>query len=257
VTDNIDESILSNLGRDNLVGLISERPYVAASPEAVNPGVNLVSAGEPGGVAVPGQPGHVATPGQPVQPPGVTPSQPTGVDPAEVERYQKIAFEAATKRIETEEQLFETRLEASNLSEAEKEVARLERRLDQTERVNGWLNNRVQTVETQTQQQATELAKRQRAFLIAHQAGLPFDNETVRATLLSAQNPQHMQQLANGLVEMVGQNRANAARQQVTNGVFAAGGSTAGSAGPNLKDYERSGDLTGLIEGRGYTAVNW
>lgn len=252
---NVDESILRNLGADSLVGLIADRPYMIASQDAVNPGVNLETAGEPGNVGVPSQPNYAATPGVQQIPPGVTPSMAPAVDPGEVERLRQIAFDSATARISAEEQAFEASI--ANLDEGEQEFARLERRLDQTERVNEWLNNRVQTVEQTTEAQKRDLAKRQRAFLIANQAGLPFNNETVRATLLSAQNPQHMQQLANGLAEFIGQQRANQARQQVNGGVFAAGGSSAGTAGPNLKQFERSGDLTGLIDSRGYTTVNW
>jgi hypothetical protein len=66
-----------------------------------------------------------------------------------------------------------------------------------------------------------------------------------------------MAQLVQGMVRLIGENRANQARSQLNGGVFAAGGSSAGSTGPNLRQMERSGDLTGLIGSRGYTTVNW
>lgn len=252
--DNIDAAVLNNLG-DGLAGVIAGTPYQPASAEAVNPGVNLVSAGEPGQSAGVGQPGNVVAPGQVVQAPRVTPSMQPQIDPAEHERLRQVAFEASAARIEAEEARFEA--EIAHLSEDEQRVAILERQLEQTSRVNNWLNNRVQTHEQSTVQQRQEFAKRQRAFLMARQAGLPFEDETVRTTLMTAQNPQHMANLVQGMVRLIGENRANQARSQLNGGMFAAGGSSAGSTGPNLRQMERSGDLTGLIGSRGYTTVNW
>lgn len=253
--DNIDESVLSNLGSDNLVGLISQTPYQPASPEVLNPGVNLNFTGEPGQVAGAGQPGNVVQPGQVSGVPGVTPSPQPQVDPGEYERLRKIAFDASSARIEAEERAFEAQIQ--NLSQGEREMAILERQVEQTTKVNQWLNNRVQTQEMTQHQRNQEMAKRQRAILTAQQLGLPYDNEAVRATLLSARNPEEMLARGQGIANLIGQNQATQARQQLTGGVFAAGGASAGSSGPNLRNFERSGDLTGLIENRGYTTVNW
>lgn len=251
--ENVDESVLQNLG--DLSGLIRNTGYVQASAEAVNEGVNLTHAGEPGAQQLVGQPGNVPVMGNVQAQPGVTSGPGPSVDPNEAQRLREIAFTAARDKIEAQEALFEA--EIAQRSEGEKEFLRMERRLDQTERVNNWLNDRLQGTQQMTEVQRQEIFKRQKAFVVSMQYGLPPNNETIRATLLTARNPQEMDARARELVQIIGQGQNNQARQQLNNGVFAAGGSRAGATGPNLQRFERSGDLTGLIENRGYTTVNW
>lgn len=254
---NVDESILSNMGEGNLSGLLQATPYQQASPDVVNPGVNLDNAGEPGAGQMAGaQPGNVAVPANVVAQPGVTTGPGPQVPQAEIERLKQIAFEASTAKIEAEEAKFEAELAAEGYTEGEKEYLRTKRRLEQTEAVNGWLNNKVQAQEMSQKQQANLIAKNQRAYLTAREFGLPLNN-VVRDALMAAQNPQHMRQLAQGIAQLAGGAQAAQAHNQLNGGVFAAGGTSAGGVGPNLKQHERSGDLTALIENRGYTTVNW
>jgi hypothetical protein len=253
---NVDESILSNMGEGNLSGLLNNTPYQQASQDAVNPGVNLDNAGEPGAGQGGYQPGNVAAPANVVAQPGVTTGPGPQVPQAEIDKLRQIAFEASTAKIEAEEARFEAELAAEGYSDGEKEYLRTKRRLEQTEAVNGWLNNKVQAQEMGQKQQANLIAKNQRAYLTAREFGLPLNN-VVRDALMAANDPQHMRTLAQGIAQLAGGAQAAQARNQLNGGVFAAGGTGAGSAGPNMRQHERSGDLTPLIENRGYTTVNW
>jgi hypothetical protein len=244
--DNVDSAILSNMG-NGLSTLIEQTPATAVTSEGLNPGIQLDFVGpELAGQVVP-QGGNVAaTPAVGL----VTPQGGgQGMDPAEVQRLRDIAYQATQERIELDEQLFEAQLEAQGYTELEKQLLRTDRELKQTQQVNNWLNNQVQTVEQQREMNA----KNQFGFLTAQQAGLPYDNPAVKAALMNAKNPQEMRQIATGLVNAFNQNQAQHVRGQANTGIFQTGSQANGTAvGPK----PRSGDLAGYIAARPAQATN-
>lgn len=244
---NVDEGLLNNMG--SLQGLISQTPVQAASPEGLNPNIQLdfVPPGHAGQVA--GQPVDVSSGGVAGV---VSPQQPTspGMDPAEVQRLRDIAYNATQEKIETEEKFFELQLEASNLTEVEKELLRKDRELQQTQQVNGWLNNQQQAIHNQREQ----AAKTGVGFLVAQQVGLPYNNPAIKQAIMNGRSPEEMRQIAVGLAESIN----NAQRQQIAgqanSGIFA-GGTPGNVGGPAPKPF--SGDLGGLVRSRPVTTVQW
>lgn len=256
---NIDAPIL-----DGLSGLINSTGYQPASSEALPDGVNLDMAGpDAGGSLNPGlQGGNVTTPvlqptEQPAtqQPAFTVPQEPATpqADPR-LAHFEQVAFDAAQKRIEAEEQLF--RVQIADLSEAEQRAAIAERERDQTKEVNVWLNQERQKERGQLMAQQQQASKRSWAFIYATQAGLPFDNQAVQSALLGARNREEMAKVAADMAGLVGGNQGQQANQQLQNGTFAAGGNNGGAA-PVAKPVPRSGDLGALIESRNYQNVNW
>lgn len=270
--NNVDAQILSTMNGDGLQGLIENTGYQGVSSTQQLPeGVNLSFAGEQTPIGqIPGQPGNTIQPGavqqqQVVTQPAVTPQipvqQPDNRANAEVQRLQRVAFEAAQARIDAEERAFAA--EIRDLPEHEQLLAIAERERDQTKAVNGWLNQQRQAERQRQMTQAQQLeaqqqdsAKRQWGFIYATQAGLPFNNEAIRSAILAARDQAHMQQIVQELAGIVSGSRGNQAQQQLQQGVFAAGGNN-GAAATGPRPVPRSGDLDTLIASRGYQTVNW
>jgi hypothetical protein len=256
---NIDAPIL-----DGLSGLIENTGYQPASVDQVPAGVKLDMAGpDAGGSQNPGlQAGNAIAPGpqfveqpvtqQPIQQPAQQPATPQA-DPR-LAHFEQVAFDAAQKRIEAEEELF--RVKIADLSEAEQRAAIAERERDQTKEVNLWLNQERERERTQIQSQQQQASKRSWAFIFATQAGLPFDNEAVQAALLGARNREQMATIAQNLAGLANAGQGQQATAQLQNGTFAAGGNN-GAAAPAVKPVPRSGDIGALIESRNYQNVNW
>ena len=256
---NIDAPIL-----DGLSGLIENTGYQPASADQVPAGVKLEMTGpDAGGSQNPGlQAGNVITPGtqQEVQPvaqqPAFQPAQQPATPQADprLAHFEQIAFDAAQKRIEAEEELF--RVKISDLSETEQRAAIAERERDQTKEVNLWLNQEREKERHQIQSQQSQASKRSWAFIFATQAGLPFDNQAVQTALLGARNREQMAAIAQNLAGLVTGTQGQQATHQLQNGTFAAGGNN-GAAAPAAKPVPRSGDLGTLIDSRNYQNVNW
>lgn len=258
----MDSTTSGPLPSGDLSKLIGGSQYQTASE--VPEGVNLQFSGEPVPADVGPLVGNVAPPvAQPQMPsvtpqPPVAPQQPT-ITPQQVANLQRAMHDAAAARIEAEEAKFEASI--SHLSEEEQEAERLDREVQQTRMVNGWLNQKLAQTQQQTQAQVyqanaqkQEAAKRMTGFLAAQQFGLPFNDPIVRQTILSANSPDQMREFAKGLAERVGANAAQNAQRLAGSGVFAAGGNV-GNTPPAAKPVERSGDLGPLISGTGYTFV--
>lgn len=252
---NVDSGILASMTADDrLQEAIGSRQYVNGSSDQLNPGVNLSGLGDPNVPASVAPYLNTAAPGQT----GVTnPSATVQVPRSEFENLRNVALNAqqaaldnANARIEAEEAAFQARI--AYLPEHEKKVAVLERELGQFSQVNGYLNEQLGTVEQRRQ----ESAKAQWAFLMERNTGLPVNDPQVRGLLMSAQNPQDMAAKARGIAQLIVNNRQANNVQQLHNGTFAAGGVNGASAAAN-GPKRHSGDLDGLINSRGYTAVNW
>lgn len=256
---NVDAPIL-----DGLSGLIENTGYQPASADLVPDGVNLDMTGpDAGGSRNPGlQAGNAIAPGtQPVdqqvaQPPVFPMAQQPATPQADprLAHFEQVAFEAAQKRIEAEEELF--RVKIADLSETEQRAAIAERERDQTKEVNLWLNQERQKEQQAIRQQQAEASKRSWAFIFATQAGLPFDNDAVKTALLGAKNRQEMKTIAQQMAALTNGGQGRQAQQQLADGTFAAGGNNGGAAPPaRAKPY--SGDLDTYIGSRGYQTVNW
>jgi hypothetical protein len=256
--DNIDAPALNNM-TGGLDGLISSRGYQPASPADVQ-GVNLNGGPEPGQVTSTGQPfASVPTVTHPVAP-SVTPSQPPAQSEpnpaiaAEMARLRDIAYQAASTKIQAEEATFEASI--AHLDEDTQEYYRLRRENEQTREVNAWLNNRLTGIQQTAEQREQDRAKNLWGFIRAREYNLPYENPAVKAALHAAGNKDEMAQIAANLQQVIGSNRANQARHQMTNGTFAAGGNN-GRVAPAapLRNDLRSGRLDNLISQRGYTVV--
>lgn len=245
---NVDSEILANMG-DGLQSLIQNTNAAPATASDIIPGTNLgegpaLAAGVVGqvGNTAPAGGGGLVTPQASV--PGMTPEQ--------VARLQQTAYDAMQQKIEMEEQLFETQLAASDLTEVEKQLIRTERELVQTQQVNGWLNRQQETQITAQEQQAKSLY----GLTLASQVGLPFDNPGVKQALMAAQNSDQMRQIAVNLAQAINGDQRRQVQAMANNGIFQAGGNTGGvPAASQPKQY--SGDLGGLINSRPTTVVNW
>jgi len=260
VSVNIDDMV-TKMGDGNLSALIQQTPYANGSEAQLNEGAALAMANDPGPGGIALQAGNVYQPGQVQQAPGVAPSQPVQQAPdqsaamrAEMQRLQQVAFESARAKIEAEERAFQA--EIADLPEHEQRIALAERQLEQTTQVNQWLNQERLSQRQQAQAQQEDLARRQFGFIVAHEAGLPFNNEAVRTALLSARNGDHMRQIARELVTAMNGGHVQQVRQQANQGVFAAGGNNGASA-PAQGPKQYSGDLDGLVAARNYQTVNW
>jgi hypothetical protein len=269
--ENVDDSILNNMG--DLSGMISGQQYQVGSPDQLPEGTNLSGVGDPN---VPADIAPLlrdaAQPGQVVVQPGVVPQQPISHQPVPQMQPQAVddtlrrqleqqAYNASVRAIEAEEQAFEARI--ANLSEEEQTLERVKREAAQAKEVNTWLNQKVNGLQRQmtAQEQAAyqrqqESSKNQWGFLTAHQHGLPYENPTIRAALMGAENPEHMKQIAAGLVQLMNQSVQQTSQRQLTNGTLAAGGGAMGPSTPQ-GPRQRSGDIAGLIASRNPTAVNW
>lgn len=246
---NVDEAVLSNMG-DGLQSLIQNTSAVAATGADIIPGTNLNDVGPlaTGGV---GQGGNIAPAGNGGL---VTPQAPVvpGMTQEQVARLQQTAYEAMQSKIEMEEQVFELQLANSDLTEVEKQLIRTERELAQTQQVNGWLNKQQETVITAQEQQAKSLY----GLTLASQVGLPFDNPGVKQALMAARSSDEMRQIAVNLAQAINGNQRQQVQAQARMGIFQAGGNTGGvPAASQPKPY--SGDLSGLINSRPTTVVNW
>lgn len=246
---NVDSSILANMG-DGLQGLIQNTPAATATAADIIPGTNLSGdpALAPGGV---GQAGNIAPNGGGGL---VTPQVPSApvITPEQVAHLQQTAYNATQQRIELEEALFETQLAASDLTEVEKQLVRTQRELEQTQQVNGWLNNQQERQLSAQEQQAKSLY----GLTLASQVGLPYDNPGVKQALLAARNSQEMQQIAVNLAQAINGNQRQQVQAQAQMGIFSAGGNN-GAAGPASQPKPYSGDLAGFINSRPAVAVNW
>jgi hypothetical protein len=270
--ENVDESILRNMG-DGLSDVISGTQYQVGSPDALPEGTNLSGIGDPNAPADIGQYiGNVTQPGQVVANQGVVsqiqpttqPAQPA-VDvaaiQAERQRLEQIAYNASMQRIEAEEAAFQASI--ANLDEETREMRVLERELEQQREVNNWLNTQVTGLRgqmTQAQQEAyqrqQEASKRQWGILMGHRYNLPYENEAVRTALLGAESPEHMEAIAQNLVQIVNQGARVTSQNRFNSGILAAGsGATAPTAPQGPKP--RSGDISGLIASRSPQTVNW
>jgi hypothetical protein len=245
---NVDSAILANMG-DGLQSLIQNTPAASATAADIIPGTNLNDgpALAPGGV---GQAGNIAPTGGGGL---VTPQTPgPAMTPEQVAHLQQVAYNATQERIDLEEQLFESQLAASDLTEVEKQLVRTQRELDQTQQVNGWLNRQQQQVMTSQEMQAKSLY----GLTLAHQTGLPFDNPGVKQALMAANSSQEMRQIAASLAQAINVNQRQQVAGQVQAGIFQAGGNT-GGVPQATQPKQHSGDLGGLIRSRPTTVVNW
>lgn len=245
---NVDSAILANMG-DGLQSLIQNTDSVPATAADIIPGTNLNEgpALATGGVGqgentAPAGNGGLVTPQVPV--PGMTPEQ--------VARLQQTAYDAMQQKIEMEEQVFELQLANSDLTEVEKQLIRTERELAQTQQVNGWLNRQQESVISAQEQQAKSLY----GLTLAAQTGLPFDNPGVKQALMAARSSDEMRQIAVNLAQAINGQQRQQVQAQARMGIFQAGGNTGGvPAASQPKPY--SGDLSGLINSRQSTVVNW
>lgn len=259
---NVDDQIFQKMGDGNLPNLIAQTPYGAGSESQLNEGASLAIATDPGpnGIA---QGQNVLQPGQVQQAPSFAASQPVQQGPdtaaqqaaaAEIRRLQDIAFRTAQDKLQAEDRAFLA--EIADLPEVEQRLAKAERLVDQTTQVNQWLNQERMTARQRQESAQADLARRQFGFIVAHEAGLPFQNEAVRTALLGARDKAHMKQIAQELVAAMNGGQAAQVKQQHNAGVFAAGGQVSQTP-PAKAPAQRSGDLDGLVASRNYQIVNW
>lgn len=248
MSDNIDSAVLANMSDRGLSNLIQTSQYQAAVPEAIPAGANLSGSDAP--IGLPGVVGASPASGNGMM--GMAPQAPDASQ-VELQRLRQVAWNAANEKIALEEELFNERIQ--DLPQAERDAAILARQVEQYEKVNGYLNNQIQTRQEAEMTARQESAKRQWGFLIANKYGIPYNNEGVKRVLLSSGNRAEMEAAAAELAQTLGGNRAAFVQNQANGGAFAAGGFRGGAASPQVQ--ERSGDLTGYIGSRGYQVTNY
>lgn len=273
--EQISQSILNNMG--DLSGVISRTQYQQGSPNNLNEGVNLTGVNDPSAPAdIQALAQNVVNPALAGSSTGVTPGQVPAFVPQsfsgvpaqpqsqgqqpvvsdqERSRLEQLAYDASMARIEAEEEKFKA--EIAGLHPEEKERRILERELGQTKEVNNWLNQRLSGVQrqmTQAEMQQQQRAKNYWVFHVAHQRGLPVENEAIRNALAGANDPQHMYRIADQLSGMINTSARATVQNQVNSGIFAAGGGTTTPASPAAVK-QRSGDISGLISSRGQVAI--
>lgn len=268
----VDATLVASMDSSNLQSVLQATPYQQGSVNQLNEGVNLLGLGDDpsapnagiqnvhqqyvmqqnpqGQVMVSGPP----TGGMPGQ--GTSATTYGGNQQQDVERFRQIALQATQQRIQADEARFQT--EIQHLPDHERERRVLERELEQAQSVNGWLNSTLEQGQQAQYQQQQATAKNMWGFIYANQHGLPYQNPAIKSALMAAESQEHMQQIAQGLVQLVTGGQSQQAVQQLQSGVFAAGGvSPSGGGSQSLRQFEGSGNLKGLISSRGYTGVNW